>query len=47
MDCQHEWESSQSESLCAWCGSAGYILSEKTSLEKMTEELFTKKEKES
>jgi len=39
MKCVHEWESTSSESLCGWCGSAGYILSPQTELEKMVEDL--------
>jgi len=34
IDCHHEWEGSKT-SKCDWCGSKGYILEEKTSLEKL------------
>jgi len=35
MDCHHEWESTSDQSLCDWCGAAGYVLDPLTSLEKM------------
>ena len=33
-ECHHEWEG-ETDSTCDWCGSEGYILEEKTDLEKL------------
>jgi hypothetical protein len=38
-DCHHEWEGADDDCVCNWCGSDGYILEEKTPLEKMLEDL--------
>lgn len=35
-NCDHEWEG-RITSMCAWCGEKGYILEEKTPLEKLIE----------
>jgi len=40
MECHHEWESTTEESLCDWCGAAGYVLEEKTELEVMLHSHF-------
>ena len=40
MECHHEWESTHHESLCDWCGEAGYILEEETGLQKLTREVL-------
>ena len=37
--CCHEWEASSDKSLCDWCGEAGYVLQEKTDLERFSGEL--------
>jgi hypothetical protein len=36
-DCHHEWEGTDEDYKCEWCGEPGRILEEKTPLEKMTE----------
>jgi len=38
--CHHEYESLDVNKLCDWCGAAGYILAEKTSMEKWLEEML-------
>lgn len=35
QSCHHEWESTMPESLCEWCGKAGYALKNKTELEEI------------
>ena len=39
MECHHEWESTDEKSLCGWCGAAGYVLKDKTGLERLCENL--------
>jgi len=38
-ECHHEYEASEKEDLCDWCGSTGHILEEKTPLEKMCKDI--------
>lgn len=33
--CHHEWESTDKERLCDWCGASGKVLVDKTSMEKV------------
>jgi len=35
MKCDHEWESTKHNSLCARCGEGGYVLEPETPMEKM------------
>lgn len=42
-DCHHEWETIETKSLCAWCGAKGYILEEKTSLDRFMEKIKDEK----
>ncbi len=35
--CCHEWEGSIDSKFCSWCNAEGFVLAEKTSLEKMME----------
>lgn len=38
-NCHHEYEGIDYKEICDWCGSPGYIIDEKTPVEKMCEEI--------
>lgn len=38
--CDHEWESTDKESLCDWCGAAGKVLEDKTPMEEVKWDKF-------
>ena len=39
VKCDHEWEASNKDDVCAWCGSEGFTLEMKTALERTAEGL--------
>lgn len=43
-ECHHEWEATNEEEVCDWCGAPGFVLEEKTELERMLEDWFKERD---